>query len=186
MLKNIAKHIALVSKHKWVVFKLCCRVGIPIRGLLHDLSKFSPTEFWESVKYYNGKKSPIIVSREINGYSKAWLHHQGRNKHHYQYWVDFTAKEPAILIPYKYTAEMICDKVAAGIVYEGKNWTPDVELKYWQKERSQGIIINPKIDNLLIEVFTQISENGLEKTLTKKNIQKLYTQYCGQIKIKKD
>lgn len=71
-IKNTIKHFNLITRHKWEVFKLCCRIGIPWRGVLHDLSKYSPTEFWESVKYYNGKKSPIIVCRRKKWYSKAW------------------------------------------------------------------------------------------------------------------
>ena len=54
LLKNVVKHFILITRHKWVVFKLCCKVGIPWRGLVHDLSKYSPTEFFESVRYYVG------------------------------------------------------------------------------------------------------------------------------------
>ena len=61
---NIFKHINLVFHHKWLVFKLCCKIGIPWRGFTHDWSKFSPIEFWESVKYYDGHKSPITVCKE--------------------------------------------------------------------------------------------------------------------------
>ena len=45
MLRKIVGHIKTVTKHKWLVFKLCCRAGIPWRGFMHDWSKFSPTEF---------------------------------------------------------------------------------------------------------------------------------------------
>ena len=51
-LKNIIGHFMVVTKHRWVVFKLCCKVGQPWRGLVHDLSKYSPTEFWEGVCIY--------------------------------------------------------------------------------------------------------------------------------------
>lgn len=61
---NIFKHLNTVCTHKWVVFKLCCKAGIPFRGLVHDLSKFSPTEFWESVKYYQGTSSPIVAAKK--------------------------------------------------------------------------------------------------------------------------
>ena len=59
IIKNAVKHIILVSKHKWLVFKFCCKIGMPIRGLMHDMSKFSFEEFFESIKYYDGKVSPI-------------------------------------------------------------------------------------------------------------------------------
>ena len=81
LLQKTIKHFWLITRHKWVVFKLCCKVGEVKRGLLHDLSKYSWTEFSESVKYYNGTRSPIRECKEKNGYSKAWLHHKGRNKH---------------------------------------------------------------------------------------------------------
>ena len=92
-LKNIVGHFMVITRHKWVVFKLCCKVGQPWRGLVHDLSKYSPTEFWEGVKYFNGKHSPITDAKKDKGYSQAWLHHKGRNKHHTDYWVDLSAPD---------------------------------------------------------------------------------------------
>ena len=83
LLKNALKHTKLVLRHKWVVFKLCCRVGIPWRGFMHDWSKFSPTEFCESIRYYVGTHSPIEECRRNKGYSYAWVHHVSKNKHHY-------------------------------------------------------------------------------------------------------
>lgn len=177
IVEKIFKHIKLVSKHKLVVFKLACKVGIPWRGFMHDWSKFSPEEFFESVKYYNGKKSPIIVCKQENGYSRAWLHHKGRNKHHPEYWVDWALPQKAIIMPYKYAAEMVCDKMAAGIVYNGKDWRQDTQIKYYMKEREKSIV-HPQIDKFLLEIFTQVSEQGIDKTLTKKNVKEIYDKYC--------
>lgn len=177
MLKNILKHAKLVLKHKWLVFKFCARLGFPFRGLMHDMSKFSIEEFGESVKYYNGKKSPIQIARENQGYSRAWLHHKGRNKHHDEYWVDLNSRDVAPVIPYKYAVEMICDKIAAGIAYNGKDWKPETQYNYWQIEKDK-VILNPKVNNLFIEVFRQVRDDGLDKTLTKKNIKDLYKKYC--------
>ena len=100
-IKNVWLHFRLVCIHKWNVFKLSCRVGEPWRGFWHDFSKFSPTEFIESCKYYIGTHSPIIEAKKDKGYSKAWLHHRGRNKHHPAYWIDEFAPEPTPVIPYK-------------------------------------------------------------------------------------
>ena len=144
---------------------------------MHDWSKFSIDEFWESVKYYDGKVSPITISKKKNGYSKAWLHHKGRNKHHFQYWVDLGTKGVAPVIPYKYMAEMICDKLSASITYNGKNWTQSSEYEYWQKEKTRTIV-NPKVERFLDEVFIQIKDNGLDKVLNKHNIKSLYKKYC--------
>lgn len=176
-LKNALKHLTLILKHKWLVFKLCCKVGQPWRGLVHDLSKFSPTEFFEGVKYYNGNYSPITDCKKDIGYSKAWLHHKGRNKHHTDYWVDLGAPDKTPVIPYKYVAEMLCDKLAAGIIYMGKDWTKEYQLQYWKKERNK-IFINEKIEKLITEFLEQVSKEGIDKVLTKKNVKELYKKYC--------
>lgn len=178
-IKNVIGHFCVITKHKWVVFKLCVKIGEPWRGLVHDLSKYSPTEFWEGVKYFNGHHSPITDCKKENGYSKAWLHHKGRNKHHAEYWVDMEATNKMPIIPYQYVAEMICDKLAAGMIYQGKNWTKEYELQYWNREK-ETFPSNEKIKSLITEVFEQVSINGVDKTLRKKNIRALYQKYCEQ------
>lgn len=154
---NVIKHFKLVAKHKFLVFKFCCKLGVPFRGLVHDLSKYSFEEFGESIKYYTGTKSPISECKEKNGYSRAWLHHKGRNKHHLEYWVDLTAPNPAPVIEYKYVAEMVSDKMAAGIVYNGKNWTNSSQYDYWEKEKKKTIM-NPKIEKFFTQVFLDVKE----------------------------
>lgn len=181
MIKNVVKHTGLVLKHKWYVFIYCTKIGMPLRGLKHDMSKFSPTEFLESVKYYNGKKSPIVICKQENGYSKAWLHHKGRNKHHTEYWVDVSAPDKTPIIPYKYVAEMICDKLSANKVYYGKEWTKGSELEYWNKEK-QKIEVNKHVEEMLTEVFEQVAEKGIEPVLTKANIKALYKKHCEKSK----
>lgn len=176
LIKNIVKHFILITKHKYKVFILCTKAGIPIRGLLHDLSKYSPTEFFESVKYYNGKYSPIANCKKENGYSKAWLHHFGRNKHHHEYWYDYGAPEPTPVIPYKYTVEMICDGLAAGMVYQGKKWTKEYQLEYWNNKKSH-LKINNKITKVLDEVFNEVALKGVNKAITKKHLKEVYCKY---------
>ncbi len=178
MVKNILKHLILITKHRWVVFKLCCKAGIPIRGLLHDLSKYSITEFSESIKYYNGDHSPILEAKKDKGYSEAWLHHKGRNKHHPEYWYDVNAPQSTPVMPYKYTVEMLCDKMAAGIIYQGKKWTQDYQLNYWMKEK-EIIKINDKLKNLCTEFFTEVSKYGIDKVLKKDKLKKLYKKYIN-------
>lgn len=173
-------HLHVVNKHRFKVFCLCCRAGEVWRGLIHDLSKYSFTEFFESARYFVGDRSPIVVCKKVNGYSKAWLHHKGRNKHHPEYWIDVSLPEKTILMPYKYAAEMICDKLAAGIVYNGKAWTKDSQIKYYMKERETSML-NPKIDRFLIEVFTEVSERGIDETLTKHNIRQIYDNCCVEL-----
>lgn len=153
-LRNTVKHFKLITYHKWLVFKLCCKIGEPWRGFMHDWSKYSWTEFGESIKYYNGNHSPIIEAKKANGYSKAWLHHKGRNKHHSEYWLDENAPEKTPIMPYEYAAEMICDKLAAGMAYQGKNFTNEYELKYWEEEKIK-VRANEKIKDFVTEVLTR-------------------------------
>ena len=176
-MKNFFKHLHLINKHKWYVFKLCVKAGIPFRGLVHDLSKYSPTEFFESVKYYNGEHSPIVEAKKDYGYSKAWLHHKGRNKHHFDYWIDIGAPDKTPVIPYKYTVEMICDTLAAGMAYQGKKWYPSYQLEYYEKRKDKAYI-NEQIKKVLEETYKQVATNGINKTINKKNLKKIYNKYA--------
>ena len=130
-------HLKTVTTHKYWVWYYMNKCGLKWgwRGLWHDMSKFSPTEFWESVKYYNGTRSPIDACKEDKGVSVAWMHHKGRNPHHYEYWMDNFDKggEPKEM-PWRYKVEMICDYLAAGRAYMGKNFSYNAELQWWQKK----------------------------------------------------
>lgn len=179
---NAVKHFGTITKHKWIVFCLCCKAGQPWRGFMHDWSKYSPTEFWESAKYYTGKFSPIHACRKMNGYSEAWLHHKGRNKHHHEYWYDYNTEQKTPIMPYPYAVEMICDNLAAGIVYNGKNWTNHTQLDYWVKVEGKKKV-NPKINEFAKAVFTEVSEQGIKPVIKKKNLQKLYQEIVGKEKV---
>ena len=79
---KVFAHFCTITKHKKLVLKECFRVGLYKQGLLHDMSKYSWTEFRVGCRYYQGTRSPNNAEREEKGYSSAWLHHKGRNKHH--------------------------------------------------------------------------------------------------------
>ena len=117
------------------MFYYCCKFGIPLQGITHDLSKFSLTEFLESIKFYQGgKSSPIPAAKKAQGYSLAWQHHKGRNKHHYEYWTDnYDSGTTCIKIPYKYVLELVADYLAAGRTYRGKDFTFVDEYEWWMK-----------------------------------------------------
>ena len=133
-------HLFMIFKHKTWVFYYACKLGIPFRGLIHDLSKFSPIEFFESVHYYTGKSSPIPECKKDKGYSLAWQHHKGRNPHHYEYWMDnFDKGGTPIRMPFKYSVEMICDWLAAGKAYRGKDFTYEDEWNWWLKKREEVV-----------------------------------------------
>ena len=184
MIKNLVLHFNLVNKHRFKVFKLCCKAGIPFRGLVHDLSKYSPIEFFESVKYYEGSYSPISNCKKENGYSKAWLHHKGRNKHHYEYWYDYNAPEETPVIPYKYTVEMICDSLAAGMTYQKEKWTNEYQLGYYKNARKKARI-NPVIDSILLEVYEAVAKEGIDNVINKKTLKKIYEKHVGDVNDKK-
>lgn len=177
MLKKVWLHFKLITKHKWIVFKLCARVGLIWRGLVHDLSKYSPTEFIESAKYYVGYKSPIQVARKERQYSLAWLHHKGRNKHHEEYWYDFNAPVKAPVIPYKYTVEMLCDNLAAGMVYKGKDFKQEYPLAYWRNVKNKDVF-HPKMIAFFEDVYEEISKKGIDAVLKKEILKEKYKKYC--------
>lgn len=174
---NFFGHLHTINKHRLKVFILCCKAGIPVQGLLHDLSKYSPTEFFEGVKYYaKGKYSPILNAKKNQGYSKAWLHHKGRNKHHHEYWFDYAAPLKAPVIPYKYAVEMICDMIAASKNYQGKKYTDMAAYYYWNKVRD-NCMVNRKIQGFMTEVFETLGANGEKYTINPKYLRSVYDKY---------
>ena len=123
--ENAKKHFKTITRHRHEVIKNCFRAGIGLQGLFHDLSKYSPAEFIPGMLFFQGDRSPNESERETYGYSKAWMHHKGRNKHHYEYWNDYNPKTKrleGVKMPDKYFVEMICDRIAASKIYYGDNY----------------------------------------------------------------
>lgn len=138
---KLLKHIQLVCIHKHYVLLAAIEAGIPFRGLMHDLSKFSPIELFNSAKYYTGNRSPIDNEKDEKGYSYAWLHHRGHNPHHWEYWIDnLSSGGEALRIPMKYIIEMICDWIGAGKAYDFENWTYETPFTYFCKKYNAGQI----------------------------------------------
>lgn len=133
---KVWKHFKTITHHRILVCKGCFKIGLYWQGLTHDMSKYSPTEFKVGLKYYQGTRSPNNAEREAKGYSSAWLHHKGRNKHHYEYWIDYSSRVPGGMLPVpmprKYIAEMIMDRIAACKVYNGDNYTNTSALDYYK------------------------------------------------------
>ena len=173
-IQKLFGHTKTVLKHKYWVFRFACKLHIPVRGFFHDFSKFNPIEFFESVKYYTGKKSPILSCKADKGYSRAWQHHKGHNPHHYEYWVDNLNKGGTpILIPFKYCLEMVCDYLAAGKTYQGKKFSYADEYNWWMKEAKSITVMHPAIMEFLRMTFLMAKEtNG--QTLTKKTLRIYY------------
>ena len=161
-------HFRTITKHRHLVIKHCFKAGIFWQGCFHDLSKYSPTEFWVGAKYYSGIHSPNETERRVKGYSKAWMHHKGRNKHHFEYWTDYNPIVKSIKpveMPLNYVIEMFCDRVAASKIYLKDVYTDKSALEYFLngKDRREDMI-HPHTSLLLEELLTLLAEEGEEKT----------------------
>lgn len=179
LLKNAAGHFKTITKHKKLVMEGCFKVGLYKQGLLHDLSKYMWQEFKTGVLYYQGTRSPNAAEREAKGYSEAWLHHKGRNKHHYEFWtdVDIRHREKGIVgveMPAKYVAEMVMDRIAASKVYKKEAYTDSSPLEYYELTKKY-ITIHPKTRRLLYKILKMLSVKGesytfayIKKVLLKK------------------
>lgn len=161
------KHFKTITGHKILVMKGCFKVGLYKQGLLHDLSKYSPSEFLVGIKYYQGDRSPNNAEREEKGYSAAWLHHQGRNKHHYEYWIDYGLEGRGIMspveMPKKYIVEMFIDRVSACKTYHGKAYQTKDALEYYQRGAA-NLAIHPKTRALLETLLKMLADQGEEAT----------------------
>lgn len=156
-------HLGTVLKHKRYVRRACFKMGLVKQGLFHDMSKFSLTEFVPSVKYYSGKASPNAADRYFTGCSRAWLHHKGRNKHHYEYWIDFSVREPnysfPCKMPLKYVGEMVADRYAACASYNGKNYKQSDPFDYYMLGKGK-ILIHEDTDAVLEKVLIMMRDEG--------------------------
>ena len=162
---HLLKHFITITKHRHKVMKYCFKIGLYKQGLLHDLSKYSFVEFFNGAKYYKGTRSPISEERKKIGFSKAWLHHKGRNKHHWEYWIDFTRDGIiAIEMPIKYVVEMFCDRVAATMVYRGSDFDFTAPLDYYNKTHHY-YVINEKTDQIIKDMLEHLANSNLDETI---------------------
>ncbi len=160
------QHFKTITKHRWLVRGGCFRVGLYWQGLTHDLSKYAPTEFLVGARFYQGTRSPNAAERETKGYSEAWIHHKGRNRHHYEYWTDMspvTRNYDAVPMPRKYLVEMVMDRRAACMTYQGKNYTPGSALAYFDKSREKSLM-HPQTQQELAYILTMLRDRGEKET----------------------
>ena len=160
------QHLKTITHHKRLVMQGCFRVGLYWQGLTHDLSKYSPTEFLNGARYYQGTRSPNNAEREDKGYSEAWMHHKGRNRHHYEYWTDMnraTKNYESLPMPRKYLAEMVMDRRAACMTYQGKNYKDDSALIYFQNGLEKDKM-HPRTRRELNYILTMLAEQGEKET----------------------
>lgn len=161
-------HFRTITRHRHKVILNCFKAGIPRQGLKHDLSKYSPTEFLEGARYWQGTRSPNDREREVKGYSDSWMHHKGRNRHHFEYWTDYSPVDRKIVpieMPVRYVVEMFCDRVAASKIYQGEKYTDRSPYEYFMrgKGRREGMI-HPATSDMIEGFLAYLAEHGEEKT----------------------
>jgi hypothetical protein len=181
--QRLLGHTWMILRHKFWVFYFCVIAGIPWQGLIHDLSKFSPVEFLEGVRYYNGKISPIRISKEKHdGFSMAWIHHHGRNLHHYEAWFDnFDHGPVARDMTYKYAVEMVCDCLGAGKAYGRSAFTLQAEYYGWWKRRlANGCGMSDHMKDFMEEVLSRLAKTNSLRILRPKSLRDIYERNVGK------
>ena len=163
-------HFKTITRHKLLVMRYCFRIGLYKQGLLHDLSKYEPVEFLVGCKYYQGDRSPNNAEREATGISRSWLHHKGRNKHHFEYWVDYVPGDEHIIngvpMPRKYVAEMVMDRISASRNYLGDKYDHTQPLSYFLKSKERLWFIHPDTKRDLEALLRILNDHGEEVLLS--------------------
>ena len=102
--------------------------------------------------------------------SLAWLHHKGRNKHHYEYWIDYgidgSKKLIGMKMPVKYVVEMFLDRIAASKVYQGRKYRDTDPLEYFLKGGTEEYVMHPETRRLLERLLYMLAEKGEKKTFS--------------------
>lgn len=154
-----------------MVTQYCFRMGLYRQGILHDLSKYSPAEFIPGACYYQGFRSPHNAQREETGAAPGWLHHKGRNLHHFEHWVDYSLDKDdervlfGTKMPRRYVAEMVADRIGASRNYLGSAYTPEEPLKYWMRAKDRIWFIHPQTAKELEGLLTLLARHGEDKTI---------------------
>lgn len=167
-------HLKNVLMHRHLVFIYSLKVGIPLQGLIHDLSKFLPSEFIPSIKYFPKTYTPCFEERKHNNMSSLIaIRHTNRNKHHYEYWIDIY-KGNIILrkIPFKYNLEFCIDGIAASKTYNKNNYSKDIPLSYFNA-RKERYLMHPLNKEFTTLFYLKYKESGF-KSLRKKELKKIY------------
>lgn len=161
-IQRFAGHLSTITRHRHMVIVHCAKAGILRQGLFHDLSKYCPAEFIPGVKYYTGEHSPTEDERRDAGYSKAWMHHKGTNRHHWEYWTDYDYAKQCYMpveMPRRFVAEMLCDRIAASKIYKGSAYTDDAPYNYL----AYGCMrdnMNPRTLETLLRFLAQLRDEG--------------------------
>ena len=167
--KKIKGHLKTITEHKLLVMRHCFKIGLYRQGIMHDLSKYMPSELLMGFMYYDdGKSSPNNGERRDKGYSNAWMHHKGRNRHHFEYWTDYSlhpseAKHhlQAVEMPRKYVAEMLLDRICASKNYNKESYTQQDPLSYFEHGKSH-YLLHPQTEKELHGMLRMLDQKGEE------------------------
>ena len=160
------QHFKTITHHKRLVMQGCFKVGLYWQGIAHDLSKYTPAEFSVGARYWTGKRSPNAGERQDKGFSTAWMHHKGRNRHHWEYWTDLspeTGRYESCPMPRKYLVEMVMDRRAACMTYEGDAYTDASAWEYYARSRERKNI-HPALQRELEHLLGMLRDRGEEET----------------------
>ena len=167
-MKNALGHFKTITNHKLLVMKYCFKVGLYKQGLLHDLSKYTWVEFSAGIKYYKGYMSPNGIQKKVEGLSTAWLHHKGRNKHHFEYWIDYGINPEegikGMKMPVKYVVEMFIDRMSASMNYQKEKYTDKSPLEYYEK-RKEYYLLHETTRKQLEFLLNKLAKDGEKETL---------------------
>ena len=118
-------------------------------------------------KVLSGRSESQRCGEGRKGDSVAWLHHKGRNKHHFEYWIDFAPDKSAGLIgnemPLKYLVEMVMDRIAASKVYKGDAYTDACPWEYYARGQDYAVM-HKKTRAQLEKLLLMLKDEGEEKT----------------------
>lgn len=162
------KHFVTITRHRFYVQRGCFAVGLYKQGLTHDLSKYKPREFWAGAKYYQGNRSPNVAERNDKGFSEAWMHHKGHNRHHWEYWTDISMTErryAPVVMPRKYLVEMVMDRIAACKNYNRENYYDGAALDYLNSTPEKALM-HPETKRQLEYLLTMLRDKGEKETFS--------------------
>jgi hypothetical protein len=176
------KHFCLVMRHRHQVIRNGFHLGIFFVALFHDFSKFTPSEFIPSVKYFKGTSSPVQEQRNNeDGYSTIAVNHTSRNKHHWEHYIDIYKGQILVKnIPYKYALEYVADMMSASKTYDKAHFSPDAVLTYFMNKKDM-FLMSDATKEFISWCFIRYKEfngfKGLKPINTRKKYEELIKLY---------
>lgn len=132
-MKKNWSYLKYVFKHKWFVLREGLKIGVNLWQLIiHDWSKFLPSEWFPYADYFYGEwateheanRAMIVAGVYLKtkadvsaAFDVAWLKHQNRQPHHWQFWM-LTMDDGGtqnLPMPDRYRREMLADWRGAGL-----------------------------------------------------------------------